>query len=84
MLADTMEEMETKLNMGIAKKHFHKMGASQWDYNRMLAKWANLPDIPNRVEKLYNDVHDYRRKNLVSYKSNGYFLNSDTGDFCMR
>ena len=83
MLADTNEEMESKLKLGIARKHFHKMGASQWDYNRTLCRLANLPDIPNPVEKLYNDVHDFRRKNLVTYKQNRYAFNSSTGDFCI-
>ena len=83
MYADTCQELQAKLEAGVPRKHFHKMGADQWDYNRSLCQLARLPLLPLRVEKLYNDVHDFRRKNLVTYKQNNYELNSTTGEFCM-
>lgn len=77
MMSDTEEEKNTKQKNGVPAKHFHKMGASQWDYNRSLCKLANLSEIPSAVEKLYNDVWATRRHNLTSYKKNSYVLNGD-------
>ena len=81
MLADTQYEMETKLLAGVAQKHFHKMGAAQWDYNRSLCQLAQLESIPMRVEKLYNDVHEHRRHHLTTYKNESYQLSLSSGSY---
>lgn len=78
MLEDTREEMEAKRRAGVAEKHFHKMGSSQWDYNRSLCKLAQLREIPLCVEKLYNDVHERRRHHLSTYKKDAYLLKGDS------
>ena len=81
MLADTQHEMETKLRAGVAQRHFHKMGAAQWDYNRSLCQIAQLESIPLSVEKLYNDVHEHRRHHLTTYKNQSYQLSLSTGSY---
>ena len=81
MLADTQDEMETKLRAGVAQKHFHKMGAAQWDYNRSLCQLAQLESIPMRVEKLYNDVHEHRRRNLTTYKNESFQISMSSGSY---
>ena len=78
MFQDTIKEKKAKESAGIAERHFHKMGSSQWDYNRSLCKLANLEEIPLAVEKLYNDVWATRRLNLTSYKRDSYQLCGDS------
>lgn len=78
MLEDTQEEMAAKKRAGAAAKHFHKMGSSQWDYNRSLCKLAQLREVPLCVEMLYNDVHERRKHNLTTYKKDAYALKGDT------
>jgi len=60
-----------------ARRHFHKMGNTQWDYNRELARIAREPEIPARVEKLYIDVWRRRATNLMDYKKDAYHLEGD-------
>ena len=72
MIADTEQEMKGKQSCGIAEKHFHKMGPSQWDYNRILANLADLKPTSDAVEKLYNDVWTRRRHNLTTYKNESF------------
>ena len=74
MLRDTANEKAAKQSKGIAEKHFHRLGAAQWDYNRSLCQMAGLAGIPTVVEKLYNDVWERRRYNLTIYKEDAYKL----------
>lgn len=78
MNQDTIEEMKTKSNLGIAERHFHKMGSSQWDYNRALCQLANLKEIPRVVETLYTDLWAHRRQNLTTYKQDSFEIHGDT------
>ena len=79
MLEDTKLELSSKAAKGIPLRHFHKMGTSQWDYNRSLCKLANLEPLPLAVENLYNAVHERRRHHLTSYKKDVYRL-SQSGE----
>ena len=81
MLEDSEKEKSAKLSRGVPLRHFHKMGAAQWDYNRSLCKLANLKPIRTAVETLYNDVHARRRTNLTSYKKDMYQLLTDTDEY---
>lgn len=54
------------------------MGEAQWAYNRDIASMANVDDLPPRVERLYNDVHQRRLTNLTSYKNDRYKLEGDS------
>ena len=64
--------------VGIAERHFHKMGSSQWDYNRALCQLANLKEIPRVVETLYTDLWAHRRQNLTTYKQDSFEIHGDT------
>ena len=77
MLEDTRRELSSKLDRDIPMRHFHKMGNSQWDYNRSLCKLANLTPIPLKVENLYNAVHERRRHHLTTYKKDIYRLSEN-------
>jgi len=81
MLEDSEEEKSRKLDQGIASRHFHKMGSTQWDYNRSLCKQADLNPLRKAVETLYNDVHERRRHNLTSYKKDVYELLTDKDEY---
>ncbi|XP_076056876.1 uncharacterized protein LOC143034552 isoform X2 [Oratosquilla oratoria] len=72
MEADTKEELENKLDRGILPRHFHKMGEQQWIYNKELSEIANLRGLTPAVENLYLEIHRYRRKNLMTYKSSSF------------
>ena len=74
MFQDTFEEKQAKTDAGVAARHFHKMGASQWEYNRSLCSLAHLNEIPNSVEKLYTDLWSHRPYHLTTYKKDSYML----------
>jgi len=75
MCEETKQEMEWKKNnLGMPEKHFHKMGALQWKYNKEIAELGGLKPISNGVENLYNAVHERRKTNLPDYKKDSYSL----------
>lgn len=74
--ATTDEEAQQRVE-GVAPRHFHVMGERQWNYNRDLAHMAKVPEIPMTVEKLYNDVHATRVRNLITYKRNCFAKGQD-------
>lgn len=78
MEMDTGKEMQDKLAHGVAQKHFHKMGHTQWQYNRQLANMAALQPVPVAVETLYNDVHARRKEHLCTYKKESYSMAGDS------
>ena len=81
MLEDSEQEKISKLDRGIPLRHFHKMGTTQWDYNRSLCKLANLNPLRMAVETLYNDVHERRRHHLTSYKKDIYELLTNSDEY---
>ena len=81
MLKDSEEEKSRKLDQGIPSRHFHKMGNTQWDYNRSLCKQGDLDPLRKAVENLYNDVHERRRHDLISYKKDVYELLTDKDEY---
>ena len=72
MRAEIQAEKESRLNQGIAEKHFHVFKEYQWDYNSELAQLAGIPDLPKSVENLYNVVGKERRTNLATYKRDSF------------
>ena len=78
MKEDTEMELRKKVKSGIPEKHFHKFGDLQWRYNDDLAEMAKLEKLDVRVEKLYNDIHIWRRKHLMTYKDENYFLEGES------
>ena len=84
MLQDTENELKEKIKGGMAERHFHKLGDWQWKYNKELAQIAKIPFLNPSVEKLYNDIHIYRRKNLMIYKNQNYILTPESGGYYKR
>ena len=80
MCEEIKQEMEWKKNnLGMPEKHFHKMGALQWKYNKEIAELGGLKPISNGVENLYNAVHERRKTNLPDYKKDSYSLVGEEG-----
>ena len=77
MLQDTVNEQFEKANRGLMEKHFHQMGTEQWKYHRELCQMANLKPLSKAVEKLYNEVLERRKHNLMSYKMDVYQLENE-------
>lgn len=73
MYQDTKVESDWRQNeLGQPSKYFHKMGNLQWNYNNELAREAGLEPLEDRVESLYEEVHQMRRADLVGYKKVNY------------
>jgi len=75
MLEDTQNESDWRQeSLGQPARYFHKMGPLQWEYNRSLASAGGLPGLDPRVEKLYDEVHCIRQRDLVGYKQMNHKL----------
>ena len=73
MLEESEQEKTSKLDRGIPLRHFHKMGTTQWDYNRSLCKLRMAVEMP------YHDMHERRRHHLSGYKIYRISLNNVRG-----
>lgn len=74
MKAEIQLELEFKIKNGIPERHFHVLNDYQWVYYAELASQANIPQLPKRIEDLYNYIDSRREENLTSYKQESYQL----------
>lgn len=77
MMTSLEEDWRKHESSGQPRRYFHKMGDTQWEYNRDLAQIAQEPEIPACVEDLYNKVWSSRRFDLMDYKKVNYALQGD-------
>ena len=83
MLEAFEDGLKEHIEQGRLLRHYHKMGPLQWDYNRDIARFAKVPEVPLCVENLYNAVHERRTKYLTYYKNDKYIklLDNENGEY---
>jgi len=63
----------------LPKRYAHYMGPMQWEYIRNLGHLGDFdPGLEPVIERLYDEVHRYRIKNLMTYKNEKFRLISAT------
>jgi len=71
--ADKDFEVRTK-EMRMPAKHAHKMGPLQWGYFQELGKEAQCTILPPVYQKIYEEVEQKRKGNVMWYKREDYRL----------
>lgn len=69
---DTDSDYRKRISEGLPHRYAHFMGPRQWEYNDKLAELAGFKPIPSAIQKLYDEVHRTRVKDLQNYKRKQY------------
>ena len=68
MEEETQIELERRSNLGMLKRHFHKLGNLQWDYMNDLIQAGDLESLPPFIRTVYDAIRLKRKKDVCVYK----------------
>ncbi|KAK4537589.1 hypothetical protein CDCA_CDCA13G3614 [Cyanidium caldarium] len=77
MRQDTREEWRARTALGMAPRHFHRLGDRQWAYDRYLADAAGVKGPTLAAQSVYNDAGTSRKANPVLYREREYRIFGD-------
>ena len=72
MMDELNDEIIALKILGKPLRHFHRLGSKQWNYNQDLARIANVQNVPDYVEKLFNQVLERKMSSLLNYKEDNF------------
>lgn len=80
MLNSETEEYRKRIEeLKLPKRYAHYLGPMQWEYIRNLGRLGAFDHgLEPVIERLYEEVHRYRMKNLMTYKNDNFRLITGT------
>lgn len=77
MLSEEADELKRKLNDGLPKRHFHRMGLAQSTYYDDLAKIGGIEQLPPVLGKMHADSGKRFLEDLSNYRQDRYKVVDD-------
>ena len=71
------KDFQEKLSSGLDKKYAHKLGDSQWEYDKTIAELAGTQPLSEVYEDLYKHVSQRRKHFLMEYKNDEFKVTAD-------
>ncbi|CAG2102905.1 unnamed protein product, partial [Medioppia subpectinata] len=77
MESHIQRELSYRKSMGLSERHCNKISQSSYDYCHTLTQMANIKPLSPVVNKLHDDIQEFRKQDIIGYKNMNFSIISD-------
>ncbi|CAG2117386.1 unnamed protein product, partial [Medioppia subpectinata] len=74
MESHTQQELSLRKSIGLSERHYNKISQSSYDYCHTLTQMANIKPLSPVVNKLHDDIQEFRKQDIIGYKNMNFSI----------